>query len=129
LTEPPSHLTPTTAALLAEPCEIRIRAILSERWILYPRAKHALDQLNKLIGHPRMTRMPSIAIFGDSGMGKTMIMHRFCAENPPGFDPETGRERTPVLSLQMSGNSTERRLYFYSACKIGSDSLLMQLSE
>ena len=39
LTEPPSHLTPATAALLAEPNERRIRAILSERWVLYPRAK------------------------------------------------------------------------------------------
>ena len=54
--------------------------------------------------------MPSIAIFGDSGMGSTMIMHRFCAENPPGFDPEIGRKRTPVLALQMSGQPTERRL-------------------
>ena len=26
--------------------------------------------------------MPSIAIFGDSGMGKTMIMQRFCVEKP-----------------------------------------------
>jgi hypothetical protein len=119
LTEPPSHLTPATAALLAEPCEIRIQAILSERWILYPRAKHALDQLNKLIDHPRTTRMPSIAIFGDSGMGKTMIMQRFCAENSHGFDPNTGRERTPVLSLQMSGHPTERRLYALILAALG----------
>ncbi len=119
LTEPPSHLTPATAALLAESSERRIKAILSERWVLYPRAKHALDQLNRLVGHPRTTRMPSIAIFGDSGMGKTMIMHRFCAENPPGFDPEIGRERTPVLALQMSGQPTERRLYAHILAALG----------
>jgi predicted ATPase len=82
VTEPRSHLTPAAAALLAETPERRIRAILSERWVLYPRAKQALDHLNRLIVHPRTPRMPSIAIFGDSGMGKTMIMQRFCVEKP-----------------------------------------------
>jgi hypothetical protein len=117
--EPPSHLTAASAALLAEPNEKRIQAILSERWILYPRAKLALDRLNRLVDHPRTTRMPSIAIFGDSGMGKTMIMQRFCTENPPGFDPLTGRERTPVLALQLSGQPTERRLYAHILAALG----------
>ncbi len=119
MTEPRSHLTPAAAALLAETAERRIRAILSERWVLYPRAKQALDHLNRLAVHPRTTRMPSIAIFGDSGMGKTMIMQRFCAENPPGFDPEPGRERTPILALQMSGQPNERRLYSHILAALG----------
>ena len=119
MTEPRSHLTPAAAALLAETPERRIRAILSELWVLYPRAKQALDHLNRLIVHPRTTRMPSIAIFGDSGMGKTMIMQRFCAENPPGFDPESGRERTPILALQMSGQPNERRLYSQILAALG----------
>lgn len=119
MTEPRSHLTPAAAALLAETPERRIRAILSERWVLYPRAKQALDHLNRLVAHPRTTRMPSIAIFGDSGMGKTMLMQRFCAENPPGFDRETGRERTPVLALQMSGQPNERRFYSHILAALG----------
>ena len=91
MTEPRSHLTPAAAALLAETPERRIRAILSERWVLYPRVKQALDHLNRLVVHPRTTRMPSIAIFGDSGMGKTMLMQRFAlkirldlTQNPDG---------------------------------------------
>jgi hypothetical protein len=119
LNEPPSHLTPAAAALLGESHERRIRAILSERWVLYPRAKQALDCLNALVGHPRTTRMPSIAIFGDSGMGKTMIMQRFCAENPAAFDAEAGRERTSILALQMSGQPTERRLYAHILAALG----------
>jgi GTPase SAR1 family protein len=43
--------------------------------------------------------MPSIAIFGDSGMGKTMLMQKFCADHPSIVDPETERHRTPVLAL------------------------------
>ena len=106
-----AHLTPLAAELLHEPPERRIRAILGERWVLYPRAKHALDALNRLVAHPRTTRMPSLAIYGDSGMGKTMLMQRFCADHPARFDPEAGIERTPVLALQMAGKPGERRLY------------------
>ena len=58
--------------------------------------------------------MPSVAIYGDSGMGKTMIMERFRDDNPPGFDPVTGRERTPVLAMEMVGKPGERR--FCSLC-------------
>jgi len=77
-----SHLTAGAAALLAETDERRIRAIRSRRWVLYPRAKQALDRLSRLLDHPRGTRMPSVAIYGDSGMGKTMIMKRFRDEHP-----------------------------------------------
>lgn len=40
-----SHLTTGAAALLSETDERRIRAIRSRRWVLYPRAKQALDRL------------------------------------------------------------------------------------
>ena len=55
--------------------------------------------------------MPSVAVYGDSGMGKTMIMERFRDDNPPGFDPGTGRERAPVLAMEMVGKPGERRFY------------------
>ncbi|MEY9101097.1 putative ATPase [Sinorhizobium fredii] len=72
-----SHLTANAAALLGEADKQCIREIRSRRWLVYPRAKQVLDRLNLLVDHPRGTRMPSIAIYGDSGMGKTMIMKRF----------------------------------------------------
>ena len=70
----PTHLTPSAVELLSEPNDRRIRAILSERWVHYPRANQILRMLNRLLDHPRTTRMPSIAVYGDSGIGKTMIM-------------------------------------------------------
>ena len=39
------HLTADAAALLSESQAGRIRAIRSRRWVLYPRAKQALDRL------------------------------------------------------------------------------------
>lgn len=65
-------------------------------------ARHAL------LDHPRGTRMPSIAIYGDSGMGKTMIMKRFRDEHPPSFNPVTGTLKTPVLAMEMTSRPGER---------------------
>ena len=121
MSETPSvaHLTPLAAELLREPPGRRSRAILEERWVLYPRAKQALGALNRLVAHPRTTRMPSVAIYGDSGMGKTMLMERFCVDYPARFDPEAGVERTPVLALQMAGKPGERRLYAQLLAALG----------
>jgi Cdc6-like AAA superfamily ATPase len=55
--------------------------------------------------------MPSIAVYGDSGMGKTMMMQRFRDQHPPRFDHQAGVERTRVLALQLAGKPGERRLY------------------
>src|SRR5690606_31069305 len=106
-----SHLTAGAGALLAETDERRIRAIRSRRWVLYPRAKQALDRLSRLLDHPRGTRMPSVAIYGDSGMGKTMIMKQFRDQHPPRFHPLTGTLKTPVLALEMTSRPCERRFH------------------
>ncbi len=106
-----SHLTANAAALLGEADKQRVRAIRSRRWLVYPRAKQVLDRLNVLVDHPRGTRMPSIAIYGDSGMGKTMIMKRFRDQHPPSFNSLTGRLTTPVLAMEMISRPGERRFY------------------
>ena len=108
-----SHLRADAAALLAEDDERRVRAIRSRRWVLYPRGKQALDRLSGLLDYPRGTRMPSVAIYGDSGMGKTMIMKRFRDNHPPSFDPITGTLRTPVLAMEMTSRPGERRFYAF----------------
>jgi Bacterial TniB protein len=105
------HLTTSTAALLSESPERRIRAIRSRRWVLYPRAKQALDRLSQLLDYPRGTRMPSIAVYGDSGMGKTMIMKKFRDDHPPSFDARKGTLTTPVLAMEMISRPGERRFY------------------
>lgn len=90
MSDDPSHLTPAAAELLQAPVDQRLRAILGERWVQYTRAAQVLRILDLLLDHPRTTRMPSIAVYGDSGMGKTMIMQRFRDEHPPLFDNQAG---------------------------------------
>ncbi len=96
MSEDLSHLTPAAADLLPVAHDQRIRAILGERWVQYARAGQVLRFLNLLLEHPRTTRMPSIAVYGDSGMGKIMIMHRFA--------PNTHRTSTarPGSSARVS---------------------------
>lgn len=55
--------------------------------------------------------MPSIAIYADSGMGKTMIMKRFRDDHPPSFNSLTGTLKTPVLAMEMTSRPGERRSY------------------
>ena len=119
MTTDPSHLTAAAARLLSESNANRMRAVLAERWVHYPRASQVLQILNRLLDHPRTTRMPSIAIYGDSGMGKTMIMEKFRRAHPPVFDSDAAVERTRVLALQMAGKPGERRLYVQILTALG----------
>ena len=105
------HLTAITAELLHLSDDLRIREVQSERWVHYPRAKAALAAMGRLAAHPRTTRMPSLAIYGDSGMGKTMLMKKFCEDHPPLVDPRKGIERQQVLSIQLAGKPGERQLF------------------
>ena len=99
------HLTTSTAELLSLSNDLRIREIQSERWVHYPRAKAALDAMERLAAHPRTTRMPSLAIYGDSGMGKTMLMQKFCEDHPPLVDPRRGIERQRGLADPDDGEA------------------------
>ena len=112
----PSHLTSRAAALLNESDEQRIKSIRSQQWINYPRALQALARLHDLIEHPRGTRMPSIAIYGDSGMGKTMIMKRFENAHPPTCDPTTNFpwSNLTLFAQKVSFSGVFRR----SACPV-----------
>jgi len=103
----PSHLTDEAASVLAGGIDERAYFIQSKRWIAYPRAAHVLDQLNKLLKHPRTTRMPSLIVYGDSGMGKSMLVDKFKADCAANSTPSPNK----VLVIELSGRPTERRLF------------------
>lgn len=76
------HLTPAAAELVHDTPEQRIHAIEGDRWISYPRAKQALDIMNRLVRHPRTTRMPSVAICSRSTSSAAMLafIPKSCSE-------------------------------------------------
>jgi len=105
------HLTPEAAALIDAPAEHRIRAIWDTPWIDYPRASELLTVLNDLVSRPQTTRMPSVAIYADSGMGKTMLLKRFLAQHQGRYDSVAMVEHTPVIAIQMAARPTEKRFF------------------
>ena len=89
----------------------RITYVRTERWITYPRAAAILDQMQLLLDHPRNSRMPSLLIVGESGIGKTQLGLKFCRDHAPGFDEKNLRSIYPVVSLQMPAAATDRLFY------------------
>src|SRR5258708_40013938 len=98
-----AHLNSATTELVALSSTERIRAIETDRWVQYPRARQALAILSYVLRHPRSTRMPSIAIYGDSGMGKTMIMEKFRLDHPADFDLRWRRAHRGPASANLQG--------------------------
>src|SRR5579859_375667 len=113
------HLVPSAINLLNRIDSDRVMAIREERWITYPRAARILEVLDELLERPRTTRMPSMAIYADSGMGKTMLMERFRRAHPATYNREERRLISPVLALQMASHATERRFYGHMLQAIG----------
>ncbi|WP_244301382.1 TniB family NTP-binding protein [Stappia sp. P2PMeth1] len=105
------HLASGAAVLANSPNETRIRAIRSDRWVGFDRARRVLRHLDGLCDHPPSTRPPGLAIYGHSGMGKTMLVEKFKRDHPPIIDHSTGVESMPVLAITLTSRPTERRIY------------------
>ncbi len=89
----------------------RIAYVRTERWITYPRAAAILGQMQHLLDHPRNSRMPSLLIVGEAGIGKTQLDLKFCRDHPSRFDEESRRTVSPVVSVQMPAAPTDRLFY------------------
>jgi predicted ATPase len=110
MTEPP-HLAPAAAAFVNALDHVRLRAIRSDRWVGFSRAGLVLQHLDALCEHPPSTRPPGLAIYGHSGMGKTMLVEKFRRDHPPILDRNTDFEAVPVLAITLTSRPTERRIY------------------
>ena len=91
--------------------EERIAWIHQERWIQYPRAERILERLADLVAYPPRDRMPSLVIYGATGMGKTRMIQKFLRDHRSHFDAKLGRTRQPVIAIQMPPAPSERDLY------------------
>jgi hypothetical protein len=91
--------------------EARICDARGDRWITYPKAAVVLDQMERILAHPRNWRMPSLLILGEAGIGKTQIDRKFARLHPPEIGRERGRTTMPVVSIQMPPGVTQRILY------------------
>ena len=93
-----SHLSASARDQLALSNPDRINAIYGARFVPHPHAKRVLERLNFLVGYPKCARMQCLLLYGDSGMGKTMIVEKFLRDHPSTFDPVSGVARIPVVT-------------------------------
>src|SRR3984957_17051393 len=107
----PLHVAPGIVGILDAPNHVRIRAIRTERWIGFGRARRVVEHLSALCEYPPSTRPPALAIYGHSGMGKTMLVEKFRRDHPPAFNSAVGFETSPVLAISLTSRPTERRVY------------------
>lgn len=107
-----AHLTPETRALAQHADERRIAYLAEDRWIDYPRAREALQELERLLRSPERTRMPGLLIHGESNIGKSMIIQKFLRTHSNGeFNVMTGLLQVDILAVEMPPAPQERRLY------------------
>jgi replication-associated recombination protein RarA len=89
----------------------RIQRIRVERWISYPKADFVLTRLAELLVYPPRDRMPSLLLFGATGIGKTKILRKFIREHPSRCDRRTGVTVAPVVTMQMPPEPDEKSFY------------------
>jgi hypothetical protein len=69
-----THLHPAYRPYAVLSPEERIQWTRHDRWISYERAEQILIRLVDLLTYPPRDRMPTLLIFGATGMGKTRII-------------------------------------------------------
>ncbi|MEU6012003.1 TniB family NTP-binding protein [Streptomyces sp. NPDC047453] len=104
-----SHLHPAAQQIARLPDAERLRYVRADRWIGYPRAAAALEQLETLLAWPSKQRMLNLLLIGPTNNGKSMIVEKFRRTHQPISHPD--REEIPVLAVQMPSDPSVSRFY------------------
>ena len=81
------------------------------KWVSYAGASEALARMEHLLRYPRCGRMPSMLLYGDSDIGKTMIVDKFVRDHPNICNEFGEVEACKVLRLQMPSKPNDGKLY------------------
>jgi predicted ATPase len=77
-----SHLPTALRERACDSNEDRIHQVKEANWVGYSRANRALAWLDEMIEQPPCARMPCLLLYGESGMGKTMLVEKFERMHP-----------------------------------------------
>jgi len=105
------EMSPSAQAALLLPLDERVRYLQISRWICYDYAEAILKDLQELLEHPKVLRMPNLLLWGDTNCGKTAIIDRFCQGYPLRQNGEEEADVVPVLYIQAPPIPDERRFY------------------
>lgn len=106
-----AHLTAKSRKILGGSAKERVDYVKRDSWILYPAADEILRQLEDLMTHPKVGRMPFLAICSRTNNGKSRIIDYFLEQHAGDDNPEGETVQLPVLRIQCPGSPDEARLY------------------
>ena len=106
-----SHLCREAREQAFESAEARILHVQRAHWITHERVQRVLNELEWRFNYPPCSRMPCLVLYGDSGMGKTMVIEKFLRLHPSKYDDKTGRTKSPVVIVNMPASPNERRFF------------------
>src|SRR5262249_39978548 len=69
--------------------------------------------------HPRATRMPLLAVYGDSGMGKSMLVEKFKDDYAQTADDRPSGPKTKLLVVELAGRPKQRWGYAQNLGVVG----------
>ncbi len=104
------HLLPEVREVVARPPEERIRFAREDRWIEYGAAAAGLRSLSDLLEEPRQQRPQGLLVLARANNGKSSLLKRFEALNPP-TSVDTGQARIPVVLMSMPDEPTEAKFW------------------
>ena len=98
-------------SFLDESQEHRITRLYMPKWVTYARGNEALARMEHLLRHPPCGRMPSMLLYGNSDIGKTVIVDKFIRDHPNICNEYGEVEARQVLRLQMPSRPNDNKLY------------------
>ena len=101
------HLRQKAAGLVDAPVEERLAYIKQDRLIGYPAADAIIDEITDRINFAKRGMNANLLVMGPPRNGKTTIIKRLNAENPPAMTP-SGQLQIPVVRFDMPEYARER---------------------
>ena len=110
-TEDGAHLSENARKMLVRTSKERVDYVKRDSWIPYAAAEEILRQLEDLLTHPKVARMPFLAICSRTNNGKSRIIDHFVDLHAGDDNPGGNSIQLPVLRIQCPGSPDEARLY------------------
>lgn len=105
-----THLLPTVAELLDTSNAERIEFCKMDRWVSYPAAQQALNEVDNLRTYPKNLRPNNVLVVARSGNGKSSILEYFANRHPTTIT-ESGAPIMPVLRIDMPESPDESEFW------------------
>jgi Bacterial TniB protein len=101
------HLAPEARPFLLLSDEERIQQVRVPQFIRHKQADTLLNDLEMLLNHPKIERMPARVLIAQPFNGKSSLLTTFLELHPPGSLPDDSADLIPVLLVDAPTKTTD----------------------